>query len=227
MGAPGTAAPRIVALSLYAAFVCGAGLWRHAPYPVLAFALHSTGWAAVRQWFMLQDFAAVEAETAGGRERLLVFITFLGMVFLPVLAIVTPLPDHLAYPPFPGQAALGLAITGIGLWLFWRAHAELGTNWSPRLETRGDHRLMTHGIYARMRHPMYAAILVLTLAQVFLVNNLVAGPAGLAAFCILYLWRIDSEEAMMQARFGADYTAYCARTPQLIPRLGRWHQKGA
>ncbi len=31
----------------------------------------------------------------------------------------------------------------------------------------------------------------------------------------------------MQARFGADYTTYCARTPRLIPRFGRFRQKGA
>ncbi len=169
------------ALALYATLLCSIGLWRAAPYPVLAFALHSTGWAAVRRWFMLQDFAAVERETDRARERLLIALTVAAMVLLPVLTIVTPLLDHLAYPPFPGQAALGLTITLAALLLLARAHAEIGTNWAQRLQTRANHRLVTTGPYAHI---------------------------------------------LMQARFGADYTTYCARTPRLIPRFGRFRQKG-
>jgi hypothetical protein len=31
----------------------------------------------------------------------------------------------------------------IGLWLFYRSHADLGTNWSITLEVREQHRLIT------------------------------------------------------------------------------------
>jgi protein-S-isoprenylcysteine O-methyltransferase Ste14 len=46
----------------------------------------------------------------------------------------------------------------IGLWLFYRSHADLGTNWSITLEIREQHRLITQGVYRRIRHPMYSAL---------------------------------------------------------------------
>ena len=46
----------------------------------------------------------------------------------------------------------------IGLWLFYRSHADLGTNWSITLEVREGHRLITQGVYRGVSHPMYSAL---------------------------------------------------------------------
>jgi protein-S-isoprenylcysteine O-methyltransferase Ste14 len=50
---------------------------------------------------------------------------------------------------------------------------------------RRDHRLVRHGVYRSIRHPMYSAIWLFGLAQAFLLNNLLAGPAALVAFAPL------------------------------------------
>ncbi|PIE06360.1 MAG: hypothetical protein CSA74_12935 [Rhodobacterales bacterium] len=104
------------------------------------------------------------------------------------------------------------------MWLFWRSHVDLGGNWSYLLELREGHQLVTHGLYARIRHPMYAAFLLFGLTQALLINNWIAGPSGLISIAILFGPRMLHEEAMMRDRFGAEYDAYCARTPRLIPR---------
>ena len=106
-----------------------------------------------------------------------------------------------------------------GLWLFYRSHADLGTNWSITLEVREQHRLITHGVYRRVRHPMYAALLLYSVGQALVIPNWVAGPSYLVAFAILFAFRVGAEERMMREYFGDTYEAYAARTKRLVPGL--------
>ena len=108
----------------------------------------------------------------------------------------------------------------IGLWLFYRSHADLGTNWSITLEVREEHRLITEGVYRGVRHPMYSALLLYSVGQALVIPNWVAGPSNLLAFAVLLALRIRAEERMMNERFGDEYAAYSARTKRLIP--GVW-----
>ncbi|HET7839646.1 MAG TPA: isoprenylcysteine carboxylmethyltransferase family protein [Rectinemataceae bacterium] len=113
---------------------------------------------------------------------------------------------------------LPLAI--LGILLFARSHADLGSRWSPDLELAPDHELVTGGVYARIRHPMYAggALFYLGLA---LANADALVVACCLAMVILQDARIGREEEMMAGRFGDAYQAYRARTGRYFPRLGR------
>ena len=117
-------------------------------------------------------------------------------------------------------ASNGVACLAVGLWLFYRSHADLGTNWSITLEVREQHRLVTQGVYRRIRHPMYLALFVYSIGQAFAIPNWVAGPSYLVAFAILFALRVGAEERMMLERFGDAYAAYMARTKRLVP--GVW-----
>ena len=110
--------------------------------------------------------------------------------------------------------------SGIGLWLFYRSHADLGTNWSITLEVREQHHLITQGVYRSVRHPMYLALALYSVGQALIIPNWVAGPSNLVAFAILFALRIRAEERMMVEGFGAEYAAYSMRTKRLIP--GVW-----
>jgi protein-S-isoprenylcysteine O-methyltransferase Ste14 len=68
----------------------------------------------------------------------------------------------------------------VGLWLFAKSHADLGTNWSLTLEVREKHQLVTHGIYRALRHPMYSALLLYSLGQALVVPNWIVGPPTLS-----------------------------------------------
>ena len=153
------------------------------------------------------------------RDRALVAVVFLGSIILPALYLFTPwlgLADYRlpAFIPWCGAVVMVIA-----LWLFWRAHVDLGLNWSITLEMRKDHELIVHGVYRKIRHPMYAAIFLFAIAQGFLLQNWLAGWGGLVTFALLYLVRTPREEKMMREFFGEPYKDYMERTGRLWPKL--------
>jgi len=139
--------------------------------------------------------------------------------FVPLIWVATPAFSFAEYPLRAAPLAAGVACLAIGLWLFYRSHADLGTNWSITLEVREGHRLVTQGVYHRVRHPMYSALLLYSLGQALVIPNWVAGLSNLVAFVILLALRVGPEERMMAQQFGNEYAQYAARTSRLIPHV--------
>jgi protein-S-isoprenylcysteine O-methyltransferase Ste14 len=140
--------------------------------------------------------------------------------FVPLIWLASPVFSFAEYPLSPGPLITGVVCFAAGLWLFYRSHTDLGTNWSITLEVREQHRLITHGVYSRIRHPMYSALTLYSLGHALVIPNWVAGPANLIAFAILFTLRLHAEEQMMSDTFGDEYATYAARTKRLIP--GVW-----
>jgi len=113
----------------------------------------------------------------------------------------------------------GTFCLALGLLLFFRSHATLGTNWSVTLKVQGGHELITHGIYSHVRHPMYLALLLYSLGQALVVPNYVAGPSCGVAMAILFVLRVGIEERLMLDHFGKDYEVYMARTKCIVPGI--------
>jgi protein-S-isoprenylcysteine O-methyltransferase Ste14 len=139
--------------------------------------------------------------------------------FLPLIWIATPLFAFADYPLHPVPFFTGVLCLVLGLWLFHRAHADLGTNWSITLEVREQHRLVTHGIYRWVRHPMYLALLIYSLGQALVIPNWLVGPSYGVAMVLLIALRMGREERMMREQFGKDYEVYQATTKRLIPGI--------
>jgi protein-S-isoprenylcysteine O-methyltransferase Ste14 len=137
-------------------------------------------------------------------------------MILPLVSIATPVLSFADYPLHVLPWFLGTLCLVVGLWFFYRSHADLGTNWSISLEVRDGHTLVTNGVYQHIRHPMYTAIFLIAVAQALLLPNWLAGPACLVAFLLMLTFRIGPEEQMMRDRFGDDYVAYAGRTKRLI-----------
>jgi len=140
--------------------------------------------------------------------------------FVPLIWIASPAFWFAEYPLRTGPLVAGVTSLVIGLWLFYRSHADLGTNWSITLEIRERHRLITQGVYRRIRHPMYLALVLYSIGQAFVIPNWVAGPANVIAFATLFALRVVAEERMMGEEFGHEYAVYAARTKRLLP--GVW-----
>ena len=140
--------------------------------------------------------------------------------FVPLIWVAAPVFAFADYPLRPIPFIAGIICLALGLWLFYRSHADLGPNWSITLEVREKHQLVTQGIYRRVRHPMYLAILLYSLGQALALPNWLAGPAYGLAFVLLFALRVGPEERMMREEFGPDYEAYMARTKRLVP--GVW-----
>jgi len=152
-------------------------------------------------------------------ETGLLILAWIGFL-VPLIWVASPAFSFAEFPLFTGPLVTGVMCLAVGLWLFYRSHADLGTNWSITLEVREEHRLITQGVYRRIRHPMYLALLLYSVGQALVIPNWVAGPANLIAFAILLALRLRAEERMMVEEFGSEYRAYTARTKRLIP--GVW-----
>lgn len=156
-----------------------------------------------------------------GLEIGLLTAAWLGTTIIPVLWVAINVFSFADYPLHPIPYALGLALMVVGLWLFYRSHTDLGTNWSITLQMREDHGLVTSGVYKRIRHPMYTSMFVLGIAQALFLPNWIVGPAYLVTFGAVYLFRVKREERMMLDSFGAEYEGYMQQTGRLLPRLRR------
>jgi protein-S-isoprenylcysteine O-methyltransferase Ste14 len=164
-----------------------------------------------------RDRAAVTEDLTTPLDRMLTALSALGMFVAPATATYTP---WLAWGDYDlGRWAIipGAALFGLGLWLLWRAHADLGRFWSAGLQIRQGQRVVVEGVFRHIRHPLYAGYLLWGLAQPWLIHNWVAGFSMLATFLPVYLSRVGREERMMAQRFG-EYAAYADRTNRLWPR---------
>ncbi len=161
----------------------------------------------------------VVKDRKGPLEVILLVLAMLGF-FVPLVWVASPLFSFAEYPLRMGPLVVGVACFVAGLWLFYRSHADLGTNWSVTLQVRENHRLVVEGVYQRIRHPMYTALFLYSVGQVFVLPNWVAGPSYLVTFGVLFALRVRAEEKLMLEVFGADYAAYMARTKRLMP--GVW-----
>ena len=86
-------------------------------------------------------------------------------LFVPLVWVASPAFSFAEYPLRLNPLIAGVVCLVVGLWLFYRSHADLGTNWSVTLQVREHHQLITHGVYQCVRHPMYSALFLTRLAR--------------------------------------------------------------
>jgi protein-S-isoprenylcysteine O-methyltransferase Ste14 len=139
--------------------------------------------------------------------------------FAPIVWVATPWLAFANFPLYPFPLVIGSLLLAFSLWLFYRSHADLGTNWSITLEIRESHRLVTEGLYRNVRHPMYSALLLYGLGQALVVPNWVAGPSYAAAMLLVFALRLRPEEELMRDQFKGEYEAYASRRKRLIPGI--------
>ena len=153
------------------------------------------------------------------QERTLLGLLFLGMFLVPLIYAATSWLDFANYrlPAWAGW--LGVLVLAGALLVFWRAHADLGVNWSPSLEIREKHELVTRGIYSVIRHPMYASQWLWVIAQPLLLQNRIVGFLNLLVFIPFYFLRVKAEEQMMTETFGDQYRVYREKVGSVLPRF--------
>jgi protein-S-isoprenylcysteine O-methyltransferase Ste14 len=120
------------------------------------------------------------------------------------------LPGPLA-PDWHVSAALALVVIGAAfdlaaLWAFHRARTTINP-----MKPQATAHLVTGGVYRLTRNPMYLGLLLfLSAAMVYLWSPwAVLGPLAFVGY--INRFQIGPEERVMRERFGADYTAWCAR----------------
>ena len=154
------------------------------------------------------------------QEKILLGLLALGGLVAPIIYAATDWLDFADYTLPTWAGWLGVLLIAGALFIFWRAHADLGLNWSPTLEIREKHELITRGIYGVIRHPMYASQWLLVIAQPLLLHNWIAGFLNLLVFIPFYLLRVKAEEQLMIEQFGDQYRAYMQKVGAVFPKTG-------
>jgi protein-S-isoprenylcysteine O-methyltransferase Ste14 len=153
------------------------------------------------------------------QEKTILGLLFVGMFLMPIIYAATDWLDFADYTLPAWAGWLGVILLTGALFVFWRAHADLGLNWSPTLEIREKHELITRGIYGMIRHPMYASQWLWVIAQPLLLQNWVAGFLNLLVFIPFYILRVRAEEQLMLEQFGDQYSSYMQKVGGVFPRF--------
>ena len=157
-----------------------------------------------------------------GEENPIVFVGMALWGVALVLPFIRMFSDGLVVADYEITTALrvlGAFIFVGSLWVLWRSHVDLATNFSPSLFIRENHALVTQGIYRKIRHPMYLSFFMWAIGQALLIDNWLAGPLGLLAFTMIYWFRVPREERQLLNYFGAKYERYQKNTGRLLPKL--------
>lgn len=126
-----------------------------------------------------------------------------------------PLRPMWELPTWAGYAMVVVALAGF--MLAWSARLTLGRLWSAAVTRREGHRIVDRGPYALVRHPIYTALLTGAVAAVAVKATPIA-LGGLILMTIGYSLKARVEERFLAAELGeADYAAYRARVPMLVP----------
>jgi protein-S-isoprenylcysteine O-methyltransferase Ste14 len=153
------------------------------------------------------------------RDRFFFLFVIIGTWGATILKIRTTWFSFADFSVLPGVNGLGIFIYISGLMLLAHSHRQLKRNWSPIIEINQQQELVTSGAYRLIRHPIYAAVWLMVIAQVLVVNNFILGLTGVLSFFLLYNHRVNKEEQMMAAHFGKEFAIYCETRGRLLPNL--------
>lgn len=154
-----------------------------------------------------------------GWELPLSLLAFAGIHVVPLIYILSPVLDFANYPLPDAVGWVGTVVFAFSLWITFRAHVDLGNNWTPTVQICEEHTLVTSGIYHTLRHPIYAAQILWGIAQLLVLHNWIVGPLALITFLPIFLYRIPREEQMMLDNFGDGYRDYMKQTGGIIPHF--------
>lgn len=127
--------------------------------------------------------------------------------------LLTPLIPPAAWIEWGGIA---LTVLGLGFTVWARVH--LGRYWSGTVTLKEGHTLVRSGPYALTRHPIYTGLLV-ALTGTAMARGTTAALLGYVLLVVGILLKSRQEERLLTGHFGAEYDAYRAEVPAVVPRV--------
>jgi protein-S-isoprenylcysteine O-methyltransferase Ste14 len=181
------------------------------------FPLVWVGWVITWYVFALNVKTTVRKQAALPR---LANVALLVVAILLLWNIQLPVPGLMArfLPASQWQfwAALGAALTLIGLLFTVWARVYLGRNWSGVITIKADHELVTTGPYGVVRHPIYSGLALAFIGTALAVGQW-RGVLSVALALVCFIQRMYTEESWMRMQFGAAYDDYARRVRAFIP----------
>jgi protein-S-isoprenylcysteine O-methyltransferase len=115
--------------------------------------------------------------------------------------------------------SVGVACYGVGLGLRWTAIVILGRFFTVNVAIAADHRLIDTGPYRYVRHPSYTGALLAFLGLGLCFGNWISILLMIIPIFLVFLRRMNVEEAALLEGLGEPYRDYMRRTQRLIPGL--------
>ena len=134
-----------------------------------------------------------------------------------VVLLLLPSPPLLADPAMAGVVGLFIALAGQVM-----RSANVGLEYIIR--GGRDHQvyaeaLVTGGIYSHVRNPMYVGNFMLVLGMALASNSWVFMLLAPPIVVLMHMAIVAAEEDFLRNKFGAEFDAFCARSPRWVPRL--------
>ncbi|WP_415880349.1 methyltransferase family protein [Methylomonas sp. TEB] len=123
-------------------------------------------------------------------------------------------PIRIDYLP---RQALAMLLFASGLYLRYAAVMKLGRFFTTNVLIQQEHRLIKEGPYRWLRHPAYTGLLIALFAAGVAMGDFIALALLLMPTAWAFILRIEIEERMLLAEFGAVYADFCLSTWRLLP----------
>jgi protein-S-isoprenylcysteine O-methyltransferase Ste14 len=114
-----------------------------------------------------------------------------------------------------------LAVAGLAIRVATVGFAPEGTS-GRNTKAQKARVLNTTGLYSLVRHPLYFGNFLVFLAFVLLFKSLVFTLFASVLYCFYYERIMLAEEQFLEGQYGAQYRAWAAAVPAVIPRFGGW-----
>ncbi len=180
-------------------------------------------WGAIHSWLaslvVKHKFGRILGEQAFRGYRI-AYNAFAVVSFIPILWLMTVLPDRILYviaTPWRYLMVAGEAAAALLLMLALLTTDMLHfAGLRQILGGESQSRLVTGGFYRWVRHPLYLFGLLILWLTPYMTINMLTVIASLTVYIII---GAALEERRLLAEFGAEYEAYRRRMPMLIPGL--------
>jgi protein-S-isoprenylcysteine O-methyltransferase Ste14 len=173
----------------------------------------------IASWWIAALWVGKATAKAAMRDRSLYMLGFI--VGFTALFTFNFLPGHGPNAPLwqaPAIVSWLLFVAELGGFAFgWWARLHLGRLWSGMMTLREGHRVVDSGPYGWVRHPIYTAFIGSAWAYALII----ARPStlfGALVLTVVMAVKGKAEEGFLRRELGAaDYDAYAARVPMLVP----------
>jgi protein-S-isoprenylcysteine O-methyltransferase Ste14 len=154
---------------------------------------------------------------AAGSEFFYRILTIVGAVLLFGIVERDPRSPYILWIAGPALSWSMVGLAVLGFLFAWWARLHLGRLWSASVTKKSDHRVVDTGPYGLVRHPIYTGIIAASIAVV-VVRGSVFALAGAGLMTLGWYIKARLEERFLRQELGAaDYDAYAARVPMLVP----------
>jgi protein-S-isoprenylcysteine O-methyltransferase Ste14 len=114
---------------------------------------------------------------------------------------------------------VGLVLVVAGALLGLVAGRRLGRALTPTPVPIAGAGLRTDGAYRFVRHPIYSAVLLMVAGYVIAVGSLWTA-VGALVLLVFFVLKSRWEDGLLREEYGAEWTAWAARTGGLLPKMG-------